>query len=118
MKIRNGFVSNSSSSSFVINTKNLSAQQIEAIRNHIEVAEIYQSNFSNLKHELSSIGYDFSEFDNSERYNLFDFFVNKDDEWNINQNGSILSGSTYLDNFDMDKFLQLIGCREYAEFSY
>ena len=35
MKIRNGFVSNSSSSSFVIERKNLSKKQIRKIKNHI-----------------------------------------------------------------------------------
>ena len=34
MKIRQGFVSNSSSSSFVINKINLSEKQIEQIKNH------------------------------------------------------------------------------------
>ena len=37
MKIRNGFVSNSSSSSFIINKENLTPNQIERIKNHIEV---------------------------------------------------------------------------------
>jgi hypothetical protein len=39
MKIRNGFVSNSSSSSFVINKRFLSSHQIEQIYAHQELAE-------------------------------------------------------------------------------
>jgi len=38
MKIRAGFVSNSSSSSFVINKANLNYEQIDQILNHIDVA--------------------------------------------------------------------------------
>jgi len=39
MKIRNGFVSNSSSSSFVIQKNNLTVKQIEMIKNHSEEAK-------------------------------------------------------------------------------
>lgn len=39
MKTRNGFVSNSSSSSFVISKHFISAYQLEQIRNHVEVAK-------------------------------------------------------------------------------
>jgi hypothetical protein len=40
MKIRQGFVSNSSSSSFVINKDYLSTYQLNAIRNHSEIGQI------------------------------------------------------------------------------
>lgn len=39
MKIRNGFVTNSSSSSFVIAKRNLDFDQINAIRRHGEIGE-------------------------------------------------------------------------------
>lgn len=39
MKIRKGFVSNSSSSSFVVEKKNLTSEQIDKIRNHVQEAE-------------------------------------------------------------------------------
>ena len=40
MKIRNGFVSNSSSSSFIINKKCLTKEQIDQICNYKEVARV------------------------------------------------------------------------------
>lgn len=40
MKIRTGFVSNSSSSSFIIQKKNLSDFQIFCIKNHIQMGKI------------------------------------------------------------------------------
>lgn len=39
MKIRNGFVSNSSSSSFVVKKAYLSEHQLDMIRNHHEIAD-------------------------------------------------------------------------------
>ena len=41
MKKRNGFVSNSSSSSFIISKKYLSPSQIESIKNHSTLAKTY-----------------------------------------------------------------------------
>lgn len=46
MKIRNGFVSNSSSASFVIKLENLTEQQIEMIKNHDFWGKIYGVEYS------------------------------------------------------------------------
>lgn len=40
MKIRHDFVTNSSSSSFIISKEELNPYQIEAIRNHSEIGEL------------------------------------------------------------------------------
>ena len=78
MKLRTGFVTNSSSSSFTIAKSNLTADQIEKIKNHIEVTK---------------------ELEMSTFY----------DEWTIRENKYDIQGYTLMDNFDMEKFLLLIG---------
>jgi len=82
MKIRTGFVSNSSSSSFTIKKSDLNDLQIYAIRHHSSVSK-----------ELEDLGDDF-------------FY---DDSWSINEDKNSISGYTTMDNFDMEAFLSLIG---------
>jgi len=78
MKIRNGYVSNSSSSSFVISLDMLSDCKIESIYNHIEEAQKNKGY------------YDFGD---------------TDDGWSISQDEYYLSGYCIMDNFDMHTFL-------------
>jgi len=86
MKIRNGFVSNSSSSSFMIKRYYLSDKQIEDIQNHIEVAK--------------------------ECYN--DKWIDDSDRWYVDVDDKYVVVSTPMDNFDMCYFLlNCIGVKEY-----
>ena len=78
MKYRKGFVTNSSSSSFLIAKKYLTNKQIEAIEVHYLLGE--------------KLGIPYS----------------KSDAWSISQNEDFITGSTYLDNFDMLEFLEKI----------
>jgi len=87
MKTRDGFVSNSSSSSFLICKKDLTDTQIAKINNHMEEAE--------------KLG----------------MYVNIHDEWAIHDHGDALKLSTGMDNFDMVTFLNRIGVREVIEWS-
>ena len=80
MKIRNGFVTNSSSSSFIIAKKHLDDDQIKAIHNHIELAKL-----------------------------MGDKYADKYDEWSISENEEYVSGATWMDNFYMGGFLDDIG---------
>ena len=80
MKIRNGFVSNSSSSSFVIPKEKLTYEQIDKIYRHIEEAE---------KH-----------------YEYYDFgSVNNGNAWHISESEFYVSGYCIMDNFDMYEYL-------------
>ena len=82
MKTRYGFVSNSSSSSFMIDKLCLTDLQLYAIRNHVKVAK-----------EM-----------------LDDFFIgSREDEWNITETDEKIKGYTSMDNFDMEYFLKQIG---------
>lgn len=79
MKIRNDFVTNSSSSSFIISKKHLDEDQIEAIREHAELGK--------------ALG----------------MWKNWSFEWDINENEDFISGYTSMDNFSMYNFFEEIG---------
>jgi len=82
MKQRIGFVSNSSSSSFVISKEFLTKVQLWAIKNHVHVAK--------------EAGIDMQ-------------YVGDFDEWKIIETEETISGSTSMNNFDMEEFLEEIG---------
>ena len=87
MKLRHGFVSNSSSSSFAVKKKDLTEDQIKAIRDHIKYAnehEIKCGKCGENRHESR-------------------------DSWNIYENDREMGGDTLMDNFYMHLFLSAIG---------
>ena len=87
MRTRIGFVSNSSSSSFLIPINALEAYQIEMIKDHINVARNWQQYHTDK-----------------------DMYVRDDDRWDIEVKEKCLFGYTFMDNFDMGFFLtEIIG---------
>ena len=82
MKIRSGFVSNSSSSSFVIYLGDITDKQLNKIKNHIHFAQ-----------KMRTIEYKCEH-----------------DAWNIevDEEKNIVRGWTWVDNFDMHEFLAQI----------
>ena len=80
MKVRTDYVTNSSSSSFVIAKKHLDADQILAIHEHISLGK-----------------------------RLGMYCCSLDCQWDIDENDEYIGGDTYQDNFDMYSFLDDIG---------
>ena len=89
MKTRIGFVSNSSSSSFIIKKEDLTKRQIDKINNHIEEAK----KMSDPKNTPE--GYEFQ--------------YGWEDDWFVRESEDDLMLSTSMDNFDMHNFLIDIG---------
>ncbi len=83
MKIRLGFVSNSSASSFTLDKKTLTPIQIAQIHDHINVA------LANEWHDLD--------------------YVEENNAWVIQNTGDSLHIATCMTNFNMIGFLQKIG---------
>lgn len=80
-KIRNGFVSNSSSSSFIINTEDVTDEQANMIINHMDY-----------KDQLT-----------------YNDYISEYDEWLIEFKGDTIIGNCSMDNFDMQEFFEIIG---------
>lgn len=91
MKERTCFVSNSSSSSYIIYKKYISEEQINMIKNHIRVSNDLDLDIPDLKYFGDYDKWDIQEIDN-ERFRV----------------------STMMDNFPMHLFLELIGVPDVA----
>jgi hypothetical protein len=85
MKYRNGFVSNSSSASFVLEKKFCSEVQLEMVKNHLVEGKALGME--------EDAGYVFHDYDS----------------WSLEEKESIIEGYTSMTNFPMDEFFPKIG---------
>ena len=98
MKVRIGFVSNSSSASFVVKKAVLSELQVRAIKEHMTVAQSlpFQLLLEAFDEEPDGFGYS---------------ACNPSDAWGITEDETSIRGETSMDNFDMHEFLKVIGVK-------
>lgn len=78
MKYRTGYVTNSSSATFVINKKDITKEQLMGIYNHCYVI-----------------------LNNDKKSLYYDEYLGKYDAWQINENDTIIECSTGMTNFDL-----------------
>lgn len=125
MKIRNGFVSNSSSSSYIIKKDGLTSEQLYMIKNHIEYCmnlinkgkktNPYQDPYGEedwddeLKNEWGDVIYLNTDSDEEfmrKRVKNEMRWADYNDKWNVQETMDEIEVSTYMDNFDMGWFLR------------
>ena len=93
MKIKIDFVTNSSSSSFVLIKKFLSEMQIILIKNHIEAGHLFYKEYPHLDFGFA-------------------------DYWCVKELDDTIELTTSMDNFDMKFFLTIINVPDEAIESY
>lgn len=114
MKIRSGFVSNSSSASFVIPLSDITEKQIQLIKDHIK--ESFERGFYSVEDILDIQKWrGFYNERDQERFlcgSINPLELIKPDEWDIRIEGIDLCGDTGMDNFDMYDYFQAIGLKD------
>jgi hypothetical protein len=117
-KIKTDHVTNSSSSSFIVSKKDLTEEQIEKIRNHVEYSEQFgyasyytEEKVKEVNREREEMNKMFKDDPKIEPLKSIsrEKLIRVSDEWNLREKGDIIIGETSMDNFDMCAFLEYIG---------
>ena len=119
MKFRNGFVSNSSSSSFILFKAYLTPEQMEQIRNWKDfcLSDEYKEMLNKYNGELYPHNTTIYEWDaeGKERTEVYCEPFSEDDyayypmDWEVKEGPNVFDFYTDMDNFDMEQFLKVIG---------
>jgi len=99
MKIKVDFITNSSSSSFVILRSDLTPLQELMIIDHIETALMIAKQYPEYNKDKVNHWDSDSDFG----------YVNKNDAWDITVTDDEIKGDVSMDNFDMMELLKVIG---------
>lgn len=99
MRTRLGFVSNSSSSSFILQKDGLSELHRLMVLNHIECGKMFESFSKQIMDEDNKIS-------------RFCIDCYDGDEWFIEETEKEIKGSTIVDNFKMDEYFFILGIDE------
>ena len=112
MKARNGFVSNSSSSSFILFKDYLTPEQMDHIRNRADYG-LSQEYFEKAKawYIKKYPDRELPEFLRRDKPEVKedDYEWDVTDDWNVEETSHTFDFSTDMDNFDMEQFLNIIG---------
>lgn len=125
MKIRSGFISNSSSASFILDKTKLTPLQIAQVKDHINEAKKYvrahpeefvidgdMNEISKYKDKFDKDSFSCSELG----------FVDDSDKWEIIEYKNTMKCLTSMTNFELENFLRYIGAanavRERNEWGY
>lgn len=113
MKYRFGFVSNSSSASFVIPLNELTEKQIHLIQNHI--VEGYKRGYYSVDKFFSGM-WPNRYWDGTLRTFVCGLIYPFDrvlkDQWWIEIEDNNLVGDTFMDNFEMAEYFNLVGLQD------
>lgn len=114
MKVRNGFVSNSSSASFIIKKSGLTEAQLDAIKRHGEYSKIVDKYFAKMAEELDEAGFDLEDLDPKLARLLKDgsyhspSYFDYQDPWVVKETETEVLLGCVCDNFAMYRFLEFI----------